>query len=165
MRWQQRPYGEVPNLLLGTVHIHHMDHLTTNLNCTSHTVYFRFPNSDIMIVQSTDSSSIIQLLWIIVLWSVPQDMTEWLGSITAYSCCLSWYLPRISPWTTVLFSAPCSCNLCLLWGQTSYIRHKDFLRLPSVLRHARTTPPEFWNGLDWRALVEDKIPNIGKLRG
>ena len=42
-----------------------------------------------------------------------------------------------------------------------YIRHKDFLlRTPSsssvlLLCHARTTPPDFWNGLDWRALVED----------
>ena len=34
-----------------------------------------------------------------------------------------------------------------------------------LLRHARTTPPGFWNGLDWRALVESCPPNIGKLRG
>ena len=35
-----------------------------------------------------------------------------------------------------------------------------------LLRRARTTPsPEIWNGLDWRALVESRPPNIGKLRG
>ena len=39
----------------------------------------------------------------------------------------------------------------------SYIRHEDFLRPSSfvLLRHAQGTPPGFWNGLDWRALVED----------
>ena len=36
---------------------------------------------------------------------------------------------------------------------------------PFVLRHACTTPPEIWNGLDWRALVELRPPYIGKLRG
>ena len=35
----------------------------------------------------------------------------------------------------------------------------------SVLCHAQGTPPGFWNGLDWRALVESRPPNIGKLRG
>ena len=34
-----------------------------------------------------------------------------------------------------------------------------------VLRHAQGTPPEIWNGLDWRALVKSRAPNIGKLRG
>ena len=34
-----------------------------------------------------------------------------------------------------------------------------------VLRHAQGTPPGFWNGMDWRALVESRPPNIGKLRG
>ena len=44
----------------------------------------------------------------------------------------------------------------------SKIRHEDFLLL--LLRHARITPPGFGNGLDWRALVESRPPNIGKLR-
>ena len=35
----------------------------------------------------------------------------------------------------------------------------------SVLRHTQGTPPGFWNGLDWRALVESHPPHIGKLRG
>ena len=39
------------------------------------------------------------------------------------------------------------------------------LRPPSSVRHARTTPPKIWNGLDWRALVKSRHPNIGKLRG
>ena len=34
-----------------------------------------------------------------------------------------------------------------------------------LLRHAQGTPPEIWNGLDWRALVGSRPPNIGKLRG
>ena len=38
-------------------------------------------------------------------------------------------------------------------------------RISSGLRQAQATPPGFGNGLDWRALVKDKIPNIGKLRG
>ena len=29
------------------------------------------------------------------------------------------------------------------------------LLLLLLLRHAQGTPPEFWNGLDWRALVKD----------
>ena len=41
----------------------------------------------------------------------------------------------------------------------------SFILRPSVLCHAQGTPPVFWNGLDWRALVECRIPNIGKLRG
>ena len=36
---------------------------------------------------------------------------------------------------------------------------------PFAVRHACTTPPEFWNGLDWRALVESCPLNIGKLLG
>ena len=45
------------------------------------------------------------------------------------------------------------------------LRHEDFL-CPFVLllRHARTTPPGFWNGLDWRALVEDSSPQLAKLK-
>ena len=35
----------------------------------------------------------------------------------------------------------------------------------SSIRHVQGTPPGFWNGLDWRALVETRPPNIGKLRG
>ena len=34
----------------------------------------------------------------------------------------------------------------------------------SFVCHARITPPEIWNRLDWRALVESRPPNIGKLR-
>ena len=34
-----------------------------------------------------------------------------------------------------------------------------------LLRHARATPLEIWNGLDWRALVKLRPPHIGKLRG
>ena len=50
----------------------------------------------------------------------------------------------------------------------SNIRHEDFLRLfvrPSFVCHAQGTPPGFWNGVDWRALVQSRPPNIGKLRG
>ena len=47
----------------------------------------------------------------------------------------------------------------------SNIGHEDFQTSSGLLRHAQTTPPVFWNGLDWRALVESRIPNIGKLRG
>ena len=32
-----------------------------------------------------------------------------------------------------------------------------------LLRHAQGTPPEIWNVLDWRALVESHPPNIRKL--
>ena len=31
---------------------------------------------------------------------------------------------------------------------------------PSVLRDPQGTPPEFWNGLDWKGLVELHIPNL-----
>ena len=41
---------------------------------------------------------------------------------------------------------------------TSYTRHEDF-RPSSVLRKAQTSPPPsppgFWNGVDWRAQVND----------
>ena len=33
----------------------------------------------------------------------------------------------------------------------------------SFVRHAQTTPTGFWNGVDWRALVKSRPPNIGKL--
>ena len=49
----------------------------------------------------------------------------------------------------------------------SYTRHKDFFcpAPSSVLRNAQgTPPPEFCNGLDWRALIKLRPPNIGKLR-
>ena len=32
-----------------------------------------------------------------------------------------------------------------------------------LLRHTRTTPPEIFNGLDWRALVESRPPNIQRI--
>ena len=41
---------------------------------------------------------------------------------------------------------------------SSNIRHKEFhssVRPSSFVRDAQTTPPGFWNGVDWRALVED----------
>ena len=53
---------------------------------------------------------------------------------------------------------------------SSNIRHEDFRSFvrssvrPCVC-NAQTTPPGFWNGVDWRALVESRPPNIGKLRG
>ena len=47
------------------------------------------------------------------------------------------------------------------------IRHEDFhlFGLHPFVCHAQASPPEFCNGLDWRALVKSHIPNIGKLRG
>ena len=39
------------------------------------------------------------------------------------------------------------------------------LLLLLLLRHAQVTSPGFWNGVDWRALVESRPPNIEKLRG
>ena len=48
-------------------------------------------------------------------------------------------------------------------GPTSNIRHKDFRTL-SRLCNAQGTPPVFWNGLDWRSLVELRILNIGKTK-
>ena len=47
-------------------------------------------------------------------------------------------------------------------GQSN-IKHEDF-RPPSVC-NAQGTPHGFWNGVDWRALVESRPPYIGKLRG
>ena len=32
------------------------------------------------------------------------------------------------------------------------------------VRHAQPTPPGFCNGVDWRALVEEKSPQMAKLR-
>ena len=43
------------------------------------------------------------------------------------------------------------------------IRHKDFRPSSFVLRQAQGTPSGFWKGMDWRALVESRPPNIGKL--
>ena len=37
------------------------------------------------------------------------------------------------------------------------LRHKDFR--PLSVRHAKGTPPEIWNGVDWRALVKSRPPN------
>ena len=31
------------------------------------------------------------------------------------------------------------------------------------VRNVQGTPPEFWNGMDSRALAESRIPNIAKL--
>ena len=33
----------------------------------------------------------------------------------------------------------------------------------SSVRHAQTTSPGFWNGVDWRALVKSCPPNIGEV--
>ena len=49
-------------------------------------------------------------------------------------------------------------------AQNPILDTRIFARPPSV-RHAQATPPGFWNVLDWRALVELRIPNIKKLRG
>ena len=58
-----------------------------------------------------------------------------------------------------------------------YYNPEDFLyhypildaRISSVLllllRHTQGTPPGFCNGMDWRALLELRPPNIGQLRG
>ena len=43
-----------------------------------------------------------------------------------------------------------------------YIRHKIFINFPISLW---VPPPWFWKGVDWRLLVESRIPNIAKLRG
>ena len=40
----------------------------------------------------------------------------------------------------------------------------SFVRPSFSVRHAQGTPTEFGNRLDWRALVESRSPNIGKLR-
>ena len=45
----------------------------------------------------------------------------------------------------------------------SYIRHEDFVR-PDFGLLLRNAPLVICNELDWRALVEFRIPNIGKLR-
>ena len=37
------------------------------------------------------------------------------------------------------------------------------LLLLLLLRHAQGTPPGFWNGVDWRAMVEDKSPQLAEL--
>ena len=69
---------------------------------------------------------------------------------------------------TVQYTAHCTLHSTVLQGylSASYIRHKDFFRLPPpsffVLRHAQGTPQGFFNGLDWRALVKLRPPNIGK---
>ena len=39
------------------------------------------------------------------------------------------------------------------------------LLLLLLLCHAQGPPPGFWNGVDWRALVKPRPPNIGTLRG
>ena len=62
--------------------------------------------------------------------------------------------------TTIFFF---SFLLCL-FDEASKIRHKDF-RPDFRLLKAQGTPPGFWNGVYWRALVELRPPNIGKLRG
>ena len=38
------------------------------------------------------------------------------------------------------------------------------LLLLLLLRHAQTTPPGFWNRVNWRALVKDQSPHLAKLR-
>ena len=48
-----------------------------------------------------------------------------------------------------------SCHGCSV---LSYIRNKIFLHLP--IRNACVTPPWFWNGVDWRLLVELHIPDF-----
>ena len=67
-----------------------------------------------------------------------------------------------SIWTKVSHSLQWNTNHYL-----SKIRHKDFHPL-SFVRSSLSRyppPPEIWNGLDWRALVKSRPPNIGKLRG
>ena len=50
-----------------------------------------------------------------------------------------------------------------IYHQVSKIRHKDFRSsFGLLLRHAQGTPPEILNGLDWKALVQLRPPNIGK---
>ena len=53
------------------------------------------------------------------------------------------------------------------WGSINpkLERRSAVLLLLLLLCHAQGTPPGFWNGVDLRALVELRPPNIGKLRG
>ena len=54
----------------------------------------------------------------------------------------------------------------LLTFTSSYIRNEDFRPdFSLLLRQTCATPPEIWDGVDWRALVELRTPDIGKLRG
>ena len=65
-------------------------------------------------------------------------------------------------WWTVAHMQLHTHNFLVNCG-TSNIRHKDFCPLYKLLHQARTTPPRFWKGLDWRALVEPLPPYIWKL--
>ena len=53
----------------------------------------------------------------------------------------------------------------LNWPKDPQLHMRISFVLLLLLHHARTTPPEIWKGLDWRALVGSCPPNIGKLRG
>ena len=77
----------------------------------------------------------------------------------------SWILKRgrLKEYNFYFFSAffflSQNCHPILEGGSTVLL-----LLLLLLLRHAQATPPEFWNGLNRRALVELFSPNIGQLR-
>ena len=57
-------------------------------------------------------------------------------------------------------------SLCLILDSSLFnpILERRSAVLLLLLCHAQGTPPGFWNGVDWRALVESHPPYIGKLR-
>ena len=75
-------------------------------------------------------------------------------------CCLGIYTLDLTS------SKLCSTLMVLHYifssAKLSNIRHKDFR--PSLRVSRSDHPPGFCNGLDWRALVEDKSPQLAKLR-
>ena len=69
--------------------------------------------------------------------------------------------PHVLPWQVTVGPLAAVFTLYpILDTKISFVRPLSF-----VLCHARTTPPEIWNRLDWRALVELCPPIIEKLRG
>ena len=45
----------------------------------------------------------------------------------------------------------------------NWTRGFPFVLRPSSVINAKGNPPEIWNGVDWRGLVESRPPNIRKL--
>ena len=80
------------------------------------------------------------------------------NSFSSCTCVLSYILMYYLVVSCILFYSLALSRATLLFTCNSILERTStvfLLVLLLLLCHAQGTPPGFWNGLDWRALVED----------
>ena len=77
------------------------------------------------------------------------------------SVILFWGLATMTEWDWFIQSTNTTkCQIVSSFCWPFGILDTRISSVRSSVRHACTTPPEIWNGLNWRALVELRSPNI-----